>query len=369
MKVPFVDLSEQYKYLKEETTQAISAVLNKCNFILGEEVDKFEKEFAQFCGVKYAVGVSSGLDAIKLALAAIDIKQNDEVVLPANTYIATALAVSLVNGTPVFVDIDKKTYNIDSAKIENHITPRTKAIIPVHLYGQPADMREILEIAKKYNLLVIEDAAQAHGAMYQNMKTGNLGDIGCFSFYPSKNLGCYGDGGIITTNNAEIYEKLLILRNYGQKEKNVHRLKGYNARLDTIQAAILSVKLKYLEKWNLERQNNAALYNKLLNKIGDVITPFTADNRTHVYHLYIIQTGNRDKLQKFLAENGVQIGIHYPIPIHLQKAYQDLGYKVGDFPISEDVCNKILSLPMYPEISKDQIEFVAETIQKFFRIF
>lgn len=372
MKIPFVDLGAQYKELKKEINKAISEAIKRGDFILGQDVKLFETEFAKFCNTQNAVGVSSGTEALFLALKSLGIGQGDEVIVPAFTYIATALAVSYTGAKPVFVDIDEDSYNINAREIKSVIRKNTKAIIPVHLYGQPANMPEILKIAKQYNLKIIEDCAQAHGASIKmtNDKwrlTGNLGDVGCFSFYPSKNLGGMGDGGIITTNNKEIYEKLLRLRNYGRISKYEHIIIGYNSRLDTLQAAILRVKLKKINEWNNMRRNAAGIYNKLLQNVYEVITPKTTDSSKHVYHVYAVRVRNRDKILRILQDKGIDVLIHYPIPLHLQAAYKDLGYKKGDFPISETVANEIISLPMYPHIKTSQIKFVTDSIKKALR--
>ncbi|MEW6008944.1 MAG: DegT/DnrJ/EryC1/StrS family aminotransferase [Candidatus Omnitrophota bacterium] len=368
MKVPFVDLGVQHRQIKKEINQAINRVIKRGDFILGEELEKFEKEFAQFSNSSYAVGVSSGTDALFLALMSLGIGKGDEVIVPAFTYIATALAVSYSQAKPVFVDIEEDTYNIDVRKIEKAITKFTKAIIPVHLFGQPANMPEILKIAKKYNLKVIEDAAQAHGASIQMKEgdwqtIGSIGDIACFSFYPSKNLGALGDAGIITTNNKETYDKLFKLRNYGRVSKYEHSIIGYNCRLDTLQAAILRVKLKRLKIYNKMRQKAAKVYNRLLTGI-DVVTPYKSPLVRHVYHVYAIRTVNRDRLLAQFKKDGIGTIIHYPTPLHLQKAYGNLGFKQGTFPVAEKISGEILSLPMYPHLNSRQINYVVKSIKK-----
>jgi len=368
-KIPFSDLAPLYKETKSDIDQALKKIFNKGDFILGEEVSNFEKDFAQFCGTKFAVGVSSGTDALFLALESLGIGEGDEVIVPAFTYIATAFTVSYTGARPVFVDIDEATYNIDVNKIASAITKNTKAIIPVHLYGQLFDMEEISKIAKKYNLKIIEDAAQAHGAKYlgdsafKGKRSGSVGDLGCFSFYPSKNLGAFGDGGMVTTSNEDLYKKLIFLRDYGRISKYEHTLVGYNARLDTVQAAILRIKLAKLDKWNNMRQKNAAYYNKLF-KGSDVITPFVAPFAEHIYHVYAVRSKNRDVLIEKLKENGISALVHYPIPLHLQGAYKELGYKRNDFPVSEKVSSEIISLPMYQHMKKEQIERVVKTIKE-----
>lgn len=361
--IPFVDLKAQYDSIKEEIDNSIQNVLNTTSFIMGEELKKFEEEFASFCNTRYAIGVANGSDALILALRACSIGEGDEVITVPHTFISTAEAISNVGGKVVFVDIDPKTYTIDISKMEEKINKKTKAIIPVHLYGQPADMDPIIELAKKYNLRIIEDAAQAHGAEYKGKKVGSIGDVGCFSFYPGKNLGAYGDAGMVITNNKKVAEQIKLLRNHGRiNKKYEHEIEGYSSRLDNLQAAILRVKLKYLNKWNESRRKNARRYNELLNSISGIITPYEDNYAKHVYHLYVIRTENRDKLREELKSEGVTTGIHYPIPLHLQPAYNYLGYKRGDFPVTEECSQNILSLPMYAELSDKQILKIVETI-------
>ncbi len=364
--VPFVDLKVQYRMLEAELNMAIQQVLLKTNFILGNEIAEFEEAFANFIQVKYAVGVSNGIDALRLALMVLDIGPGDEVILPANTFIATALAVSAVGAKPVLVDCDRVTYNLDVSQIEPALTPRTRAIMPVHLTGQAADMDAIMAIVNRHNLPVIEDAAQAHGTLYQGRPCGSMGVMGCFSFYPGKNLGAYGDGGLVSTNNPTLAERLRCLRHYGQKAKYEHVEKGLNARLDTLQAAILKVKLPHLAAWNAARAAHAEKYSQLLTGVGDLVLPYQAPYSTHIYHLFIIQTDRRTALQAHLEAAGIQTGIHYPKPIHLQEAYADLGYQRGDFPQSERLSDRILSLPMFPELTDAQINYVADQIKLFF---
>ena len=369
--IPFVDLKVQYDSIKDEIDEAIQKVLNNTSFIMGEELKKFEEEFARFCNVKYAIGVANGSDALILALRACEIGEGDEVITVPHTFIATTEAISNVGGKVVFVDIDPKTYTIDIAKIEEKINERTKAIIPVHLYGQPADMDPIMKLAKKYNLKVIEDAAQAHGAEYKGKKVGSIGDVACFSFYPGKNLGAYGDAGMVVTNNEEIAEKVKLLRNHGRiTKKYEHDIEGYSSRLDNLQAAILRVKLRHLNKWNESRRENAKKYNKLLNNIGGITTPYEANYAKHVYHLYVIgvEKEGRDKLREELKSKGIATGIHYPIPLHLQPAYNYLGYKRGDFPITEKASQEIISLPMFAELSDEQIEEIVKIIRNYYKI-
>jgi len=365
MEVSFVDLKEQDENIKEDILDAVKKTLNQSQFILGSPVQKFELEFAQYTQTKYAVGVASGTDALFLALKVLDIGEGDEVITAANTFIATVLSISHAGADPVLVDIDPKTHTIDSSKIESKITSKTKAIIPVHLYGQMADMDSLLKIAYKHNLKVIEDACQAHGAEYREKKSGSWGDLGCFSFYPAKNLGAYGDGGMVVTHDNSLYERLNMLREYGQKTKYRHQIKGYNSRLDTLQAAVLSVKLRYLNQWNENRKNLAQLYTRLLSD-SNVRTPKEAPLCKHVFHLYVIRTPRRDELKEYLKTQKVLCGIHYPLPVHLQPAFLDLGHKEGDFPITEKYAREVLSLPMYPELTKDQIKYVVKKIKDFF---
>ncbi|MFH1836068.1 MAG: DegT/DnrJ/EryC1/StrS family aminotransferase [Methanobacteriota archaeon] len=364
MKINFVDLKRQYTAIRDEIRTAIDGVLETTSFILGEDVSKFEEEFASFCDSKYCVGVGSGTEALHLALLACGVGPGDEVITVPNTYIATVLAITYAGAKPVFVDIDPETYNIDVSSLSEKITAKTQAILPIHLYGQPADMDPILDIAAEHDVRVVEDACQAHGSEYKGKRVGSLGDVGCFSFYPGKNLGAYGDGGAITTNNEEVYEKVMMLRNYGQKVKYHHLVKGFNSRLDTMQAAILRVKLRHLETWNELRRKNAQSYTALLED-SDVITPIEKDYSKHVYHLYVVRSKNRDGLAKYLGEKNVYTGIHYPIPVHLQEAYRDLGHSKGDFPVTEEYSKNILSLPMFPELTSEEVEKVAEVISDF----
>lgn len=364
MNVPFIDFSEQYRAIKDQIQSGLKRVFEKGDFILGEAARDFEKEFARYCGVRYGVGVNSGTDALYLAVSAFDIGEGDEVILPAFTFIATALCISYTGARPVFVDIEEDTYNIDPQKIEKAITKRTKAIIPVHIYGQVADMEDIQAVAKFHKLQVIEDAAQAHGATYQKKKAGAIGDVACFSFYPTKGLGAFGDAGMIVTDNEKIYKVALMLRDYGRQGRYEHKVKGYNSRLDTVQAVVLSAKLKYLDEWNAMRCRNARHYNQLLGEGNGIIIPTVKYDRTHVFQTYAVRLRNRDKILKRLKEKNIDALIHYPIPLHLQEAYKDLGYRKGDFPVSEEVAKEILSLPMYPHMHKKQVEYVAENLKK-----
>ncbi len=365
MAIEFIDLKRQYKNHKTEIDNAIHNVLDKGTFTLGEELEIFEREFADFCEAKYCVGVASGTDALFLSLLAFGIKAGDEVITVPNSFIATALCISMAGAKPVFVDINPKTYNIDTTKIEEKITSRTKAIIPVHLYGQPADMDVIKEIAAKHNLKILEDACQAHGARYKGVRVGNFGDAAAFSFYPSKNLGAYGDGGAIITNNKELAEKVSALRVFGGKERDYYKIKGINSRLDIMQAAVLRVKLKYLDEWSEKRRQNAKLYNELL-KESDVVIPAVLDNTLSVFHLYVIRAHQRDGLQKYLKEKGINTIVHYPLPVHLQLAYRELGYKEGDFPETEKVSQEILSLPIFPELTEEEIKYISQSIMGFY---
>jgi len=380
MNIPMTDLRIQYQNIKPEIDEAIQRVLQEGRFILGSEVKKFEEEMAAYCGVKYAVGVASGTDALHLALRAANIGPGDEVITTPFTFIATAEAISQTGATPVFVDIDPRTYNLDPGKIEEKINPRTRAIIPVHLYGQAADMDPILKIAQKYSLPVIEDCAQALGARYKSKKVGSLGDAGCFSFFPVKTLGAYGDGGMVITNNSEIAEKVDMLRRHGCKEKYFHLLPGFNSRLDALQAAILRVKLKYLDKWNHKRQQNAALYAELLQDIEGIIPPCVAPYNESVFNYYTIRIRNtigiknrrhplsrRDQIQKAFKNQGIETIIYYPLALHLQEVYRYLNYQPGDFPESELAQEEVLSLPMYPELTSEKIEMVVSTIKNFLK--
>lgn len=362
--VPFVDLAAQYAGIAEDVNGAIAHVLSRTDFILGQDVGLFESEFAAFCDTEHAIGVDSGTSALELAMTACGIGPGDEVITTANTFIATILAISYTGATPVLVDIDPRTYVMDPALLEGAITPRTKAIIPVHLYGHPADMDPVLDLAELHNLTVIEDASQAHGARYKGKRIGSFGRAAAFSLYPAKNLGAYGDAGIVVTNDAKMAEALRLLRNYGSTKKYHHIVRGYNRRLDTLQAAVLRVKLERIDAWNAARRQRAQQYNQLLRD-SPVVLPVVADFAEPVYHLYVIRVQDRDGLQAHLNEKGISTVIHYPIPIHLQPAYRDLGYARGDFPITEGYADQILSLPMYPELTSDAIEYVAYAIKEY----
>ncbi|MEJ0038430.1 MAG: DegT/DnrJ/EryC1/StrS family aminotransferase [Gammaproteobacteria bacterium] len=360
--IPFVDLRAQYHSIKSEVDAAILATIESCQFTLGSEVAKFEEEFAAYQQSKFGAGVNTGTSALHLALLAANIGAGDEVITVPFTFVASVAAIYYTGAKAVFVDIDPKTYTMDPAKIEAAITPRTKAILPVHLYGQPADMDPIMAIAKKHNLIVVEDACQAHGAEYKGKRVGSIGDFGAFSFYPGKNLGAYGEGGFVTTQSPEFNRTVRMLRDWGAEKKYQHVLKGYNYRLEGIQGAVLRVKLKYLEKWTEARRSAAALYGKLFEDSG-IPTPYVAPNVRHVYHIYAVRTGTRAAWQDALNAKGVQTGIHYPIPVHMLPAYADLGYKQGQFPHSEAAANEVLSLPMFPEITQAQVEGVVSAVR------
>jgi len=359
--IPFIDLKREYEEIKEEISQAIEEVLKSGWFILGEEAEKFEEEFSMYVGTRYGIAVNSGSDALYLTLKALGIGEGDEVVTVSHTFISTVDAIVRNGAKPVFVDIEPDTYCIDAAKIEENISSKTKAILPVHIYGHPADMDMVMEVAKRHGLYVIEDACQAHGAQYKSKKVGSIGDAGCFSFYPTKNLGSYGDGGMIVTNDENLAEKIKMLRNYGQSKKYYHDFIGINSRLSEIQAAVLRVKLRHLDEWNDKRRAVAALYNKLLHGTN-IIVPVEKEYAKHVYHLYVIRCTNRDELQQRLLENGIQTQIHYPIPVHKQKAYLDLGYN-AHLPVTKKICSEVLSLPMYPFISNSDLLCIDRVIK------
>ncbi len=367
MKIEFIHLHRQYESIKDEIDRAVAEVIQSGRFIMGENVTKLEEEFGQYVGTRYAVAVASGTDALQLSLMAVGVEPGDEVITTPFTFIATAEVIVLLGAKPVFVDIDPRTYCIDPAQIEGAITRRTKAIIPVHLYGQPADMEPILKMAQKYDLKVIEDAAQAHGAKYyfqqirQWKEVGTIGQLAAFSFFPSKNLGAYGDGGMITTDQEDLAQKLKMIRVHGSEAKYRHKIVGLNSRLDELQAAVLRVKLSHLEQWNQRRRKNAALYNRLFEKL-DLIAPFCAPGREHVYHQYSIRVRQRDFLREQLQHQDIPTAIHYPIPLHRQEAFAYLGYEEGNLPVSEQSARQILSLPMSPELKSEEIEYIAGKI-------
>ena len=374
MKIPQLDLVVQYKSIKDEIDRAVLSVMEKGQFIIGENVKKLENDIAKFVGVKHGVGVASGTDALLISLMAIGIKPGDEVITTPFTFFATAGSIARLYAKPVFIDIDPKTYNINPNKLEDFLkkdySPKIKAIIPIHLYGQCADMDPILELAKKYNLKVIEDAAQSLGSTYKGKQSGSLGDLGCFSFFPTKNLGAYGDGGMVVTNDDDLAEKVRILRVHGSKPKYYHSMVGLNSRLDEIQAAILNVKFKYFLKWIEQKRKVAKIYNKLFKeKLDDkVITPFEAPYNYHTYHQYTIRVdaNHRDALRNYLKEQGIGTSVYYPLPLHLQKCFDYLGYREGNFPEAEKASKEVLSLPMYPEIEKNKQVEVAESTAEFF---
>ncbi|MBN2254708.1 MAG: DegT/DnrJ/EryC1/StrS family aminotransferase [Deltaproteobacteria bacterium] len=364
MKVPFLDLTSQYETMKDEIHTAINQVIEKTAFAGGPFVEQFENEFAPFCSCEHAVGVGNGTDALWLPLLALGIGPGDEVITVPSTFIATAEAISFCGATPVFIDIEERTYNMNPDLLEAAITPKTKAIIPVHLFGQPADMDPIMEIARKHNLYVVEDACQAHGSEYKGKKAGSMGDAAAFSFYPGKNLGAYGEGGATVTNNAELAKTMKMFRDHGQSQKYYHGMIGWNARLDGIQGSILSAKLRHLDAWNDARRNHAHLYTKLFFETEGIITPHEADYAKHVFHIYAIRVKNRDRLISTLAERDIFCGIHYPVPVHLQQAYGMLGYKKGSFPIAEKCAEEFVSLPMFAELTDEQVAYVAKNVKE-----
>ena len=361
--VPFVDLEAQYAAIADDLEAVALGSLRETAYILGRDVARFEEEFAAYCEAPHAVGVDSGISAIELALRAFGVGAGDEVITQANTFVATALAISSVGARPVLVDAEPDFYGIDLEALRRAITPRTKAILPVHLYGQPVDMDPLMDLARERDLVVVEDACQAHGARYKGRRAGSLGHAAAFSFYPSKNLGACGDGGMIVTGDGEAAERMRSLRNYGQREKYHHVTVGFNRRLDTLQASILRVKLRHLDRWNAERRRWAELYRELLPHT-EVALPREAPYAESVWHLYVIESPVRDELRAHLAEQGISTGIHYPIPIHLQPAYRDLGYRRGDFPVTERTAERILSLPMYAELTPEMVERVAQAVRE-----
>lgn len=365
-KIPFYDMTRQYQALQPAIDRAVRRVFERAWFILGEEGQRFEEEFASYLGAKHGIGVGSGTEALHLALLACGVEPGDEVITVPNTAVPTISAISFANAIPKLVDIDPATFTMDVNKLEAAITARTKAILPVHLFGQPVDLAPILEIARRHHLKVVEDACQAHGAMYGDRKAGTFGDAGCFSFYPSKNLGAYGDAGFVCTNDAEMADRLRLLRNYGQRRRYYHVTKGFNSRLDEVQAAILRTKLPYLDETNQRRRQIAAYYDKLLEE-APIHTPPRAKYGTHVFHLYVIRAPRRDALMAHLAEQGIETIIHYPVPVHLQEAYRDLQMDKGSLPAAEKAAEEIVSLPIYPEIHDHEVEAVAESIRSFYK--
>jgi dTDP-4-amino-4,6-dideoxygalactose transaminase len=363
--IPAENITRQYQRIKDEVAEAIAAVLPTGKYVLGPNVKAFEEEFAAYCQTKYSLGISNGTEALHLALAACGVGPGDEVITVPNTYIATVFAISYVGATPVFVDVDPVTFNMDVARIEAKITPRTKAILPVHLYGQCVDMDPLLEIARQHNLRVVEDAAHAHGALYKGRRAGSMGHVGCFSFYPTKVMGCYGDGGAVTLNDDELYDRIKVLRYMGQHKKYLHEIIAFQQRLDELQAAILRVKLRHLEEWLEERCRWAVLYTELLAGLP-VITPATRGDVRHVYYMYTIRTPRRDELLGFLAAQGIGSQYMYPLEVPYQPAYQHLGYQEGDFPVADAHVKEILCLPMYPELTEAEVRKVAGAIRAFF---
>jgi dTDP-4-amino-4,6-dideoxygalactose transaminase len=364
MKVPFADLKALHVPMRAELSEVFQRVLDSNSFILGPEVQRFEEAFAKYVGTGHCIAVSNGTVALQMALMALDIGPGDEVITAVNTFIATAEAISAVGARPVFVDVDPKYYNIDVAAVEKAITPRTKAIIPVHLYGQPADMDPLLELAEKHGLAVVEDACQAHGAEYKGRRAGSMGRMSCFSFYPGKNLGALGEGGAVLCNDAKLAQRLRMLRDHGSVKKYEHVFAGYNFRMEGLQGGFLSVKLPYLDQGNDHRRKAASSYGLLLAD-SSVVTPAVMPDARHIYHLYVIQSDDRDGLKQRLGEQGIETGLHYPVPLHLQQAYAHLGYKMGDFPVAESLARRILSLPMFPTIAWEQIEYVCTTVAEF----
>jgi dTDP-4-amino-4,6-dideoxygalactose transaminase len=364
MKVPFLDLKAHHARLVEKFDRAIREVIESSEFAGGPFVERFEEDFAAFCGSSHAIGVGNGTDALWLALLALGIGEGDEVITVPNTFIATAEAITYCKARPVFVDVDEHTFTLDPAALEKSLTAKTKAVIPVHLFGQPADMDPILECAHAHGLFVIEDAAQAHGAEYKGRRAGTMGDAGCFSFYPGKNLGAFGEAGAVVTNDAELRNKIRVLRDHGQARKYHHTLAGWNCRMDGIQAAVLSIKLRQLEEANLLRREHALSYNQAFAGIEGIATPFEADYSRHVYHIYAVRLQERDRVRRHLEKMEIGCAVHYPIPIHLQEAYRNLGHRTGAFPIAENLAEEFLSLPMFPELTEAQIEYVARCVSE-----
>jgi dTDP-4-amino-4,6-dideoxygalactose transaminase len=361
--IPLVDLRAQYLSIKKDVDAAMARVMETGHFVLGEEVDAFEREFASYSGAAHGVAVNSGTSALHLALLAAGVTPDDEVITVPFTFVATVAAIGYIGAKTVFVDVDPKTFTMDVTQLERAITSKTKAILPVHLYGQAADMDPILDIAARHGIRVIEDACQAHAAAYKGRPVGSLGDAAAFSFYPGKNLGAYGEGGIALTSNAEIAKKMRMLRDWGQERKYHHVMRGFNYRMEGLQGAILRVKLRHLEHWTEARRLHAREFNALLADSG-VVTPMEASYARHVYHVYAVRTSDREGMMRVLQANGISSGIHYPVPVHLQPAYSDLGYAPGDFPESERAANEVLSLPMYPELSRTDVEMIAAAIKQ-----
>lgn len=361
--IPFLDLKKQYASIQDDVLAAVSTTLASTQYALGKEVAAFEEEFATYSGGKFGIGVNSGTSALHLALLAAGVGPGDEVITVSCTFIATVAAIDYTGARPVFVDVDPRTLNMDASRVEAAITERTKAVLPVHLHGHPANLDPILDIARRNNLVVIEDAAQAHGAEYKGRRVGSIGDLGCFSFYPGKNLGACGEGGMVVTNNEAYAQNIRMLRDWGQTRKYHHDYKGFNYRMEGVQGAILRVKLRHLETWTDARREHAAHYNELLADTGARI-PIQEDDARHVYHVYGVRISSRDAIQDALQARDIQTGIHYPIPVHLQKAYRELGYSAGDFPVTEQASTELLSLPMFPELERDQIEEVCDAVRQ-----
>ncbi len=367
MNIPYLSFAKINSDVKAELTPAFEKFIDSNWYVLGNSVSAFEEEYASFSGTKYCVGVANGLDALILGLRTLNIGRGDEVIVPSNTYIASWLAVSYVGATPVPVEPRPGTYNINPELIPEKISSRTRAIMPVHLYGQCCEMTDIMKIAEQNRLYVIEDNAQAQGATYNGITTGSFGHINGTSFYPGKNLGAYGDAGAVTTNDEQLAQRVKTLRNYGSQKKYYNDEKGFNSRLDELQASFLTIKLKYLDSWNKERQALAAIYNTLLEGVGDIVLPQLAGNASSVYHIYVIRTSQRDKLQDFLSQRGIGTLIHYPVPPHMQKAYSDLDYKKGSLPLAEEIAATCLSLPLYPGLERSSIEIIADAVKEFYR--
>ncbi len=364
MNVPFLDLVAQHRPLKDELLSLWGEILDSCSFVGGEQVSLFEEEFARFCATRYCVSVNSGTDALRFIFIALGVTRGDEVITVPNTFIATSEAISQAGATPVFVDVDPKTYTMNPAKISERITPKTRGIVPVHLYGQTADMDAIGAIAEKHGVWVVEDACQAHGACFGNKKAGSIGSAAAFSFYPGKNMGACGEAGAVTTNNEDLAQKIKMLRDHGQQKKYHHAMEGYNGRCDAIQAAALRVKLRHIETWNALRLRNAQRYRDRLKGLSQVVLPFAAQENRHVFHLFVVLVKNRDAVAEMLRQKGVATGLHYPVPLHLQTTYVHLGLKRGSFPVSEYSAQHGLSLPMYPELTFEQIDYVCDCLEE-----
>ena len=362
--IPFLDLKAQYASIKTEIDDAVLGVLASGHYVLGEEVTNFEREFAAYCGTKHAIAVNTGTSALHLALLAAGVGPGDEVITVPFTFVASVAAICYIGARPVFVDVDPRSLTMDPERIRSAITPRTKAILQVHLYGRMADMAPIMDIALEHDLKVVEDACQAHGADYRGQRAGSIGQSGCFSFYPGKNLGACGEGGIVVTSDPHIAQTVATLRDWGQEQRYHHRLKGFNFRMDAIQGAILRVKLRHLDRWTAARRAHARLYTALLDELGTVDVPAEPLDGRHVYHIFAIRSADRDGLRQSLDAAGIQTGLHYPIPVHMQPAHADLGHRAGDFPVSEKAAHRVLSLPLHPDMTADEVAFVVDTIRQ-----